>query len=405
MNSWRFQSLPAYAFPRLRALLNGVEPGAPVIDLSIGQPAHAFPDFITEILHAHRHEYALYPPIDGTPELRRAAAGWLARRFALPTDYIDPDRHIVPVNGTREGLFMAALALTPAPGANQETQAVLIPNPFYQCYAAAALAVNAQPIYVAATKATGFLPDYSALAPEILARTSLVYMCSPANPQGAVADRAYWTRLLDLAQSYDFQIIADECYAEIYDRKAPTGILQAAAEDPSRLDRLMAFHSLSKRSNVPGLRSGFAVGDAGNISRFKRLRSYGGASTPLPVCAAAAAAWDDDEHVAASRALYREKFEAAATIFGTRLGFFRPPGGFYLWLDVSQTGLTGEAAARALWRQGGVKVLPGAYLSRESGGVNPGAHYLRLALVHDLATTREALTRVNRILSTKVNAR
>ncbi len=402
--TWRFNSLPDYAFPRLRALLNGIAPGADEIGLSIGEPQHAFPDFITDILHEHKSEYGKYPPIDGTPALRLAAAAWLERRYHLRADFIDPGRHILPVNGTREGLFMAALALAPEQKDRPLDAAVLIPNPFYQCYAAAALAISAEPIYVPATKETGFLPDYASVAPEILARTSLAYICSPANPQGAVADLTYWTKLLELARTYDFMIIADECYTEIYDRVPPTGILQAVAQDghlsadDSPLNRVMAFHSLSKRSNAPGLRSGFAVGGRQAIAQFKRLRSYGGAPSPLPVCAAAAAAWSDDTHVTHSRALYREKFDAAEHIFGARLGFYRPGGGFFLWLDVSETGLNGEEAALKLWRQGGIKVLPGAYLSRESESVNPGASYLRLALVHDLATTTEALTRVNQIL-------
>ena len=402
--SWRFQSLPEYAFPRLRSLLNGIPPGADEIVLSIGEPRHAIPEFITDILHEHKSEYAKYPPIDGTPALRQAAADWLGRRYQLPPDLIDPDRHILPVNGTREGLFMAALALASQQSHNAPQAAVLIPNPFYQCYAAAALAINAEPIYVPATRETGFLPDYAHVAPEILARTSLVYICSPTNPQGAVADMAYWTQLLELAHTYDFMIIADECYAEIYDDTPPMGICQAVARenhpspDESSLNRIIAFHSLSKRSNVPGLRSGFAVGGSHIIEQFKRLRSYGGAPTPLPVCAAAAAAWADDTHVTNSRTLYRAKFDAAQNILGTHLGFFRPPGGFFLWLDISSTGLTGEEATVKLWQRGGIKVLPGAYLGRECAGINPGASYLRLALVHDLATTKEALSRVNQIL-------
>ncbi len=403
--SWRFQSLPDYAFPRLRALLDGITPGADEIILSIGEPQHAFPNFITEVLHEHKSEYGKYPPIDGSPALRVAAAHWLERRYRLPSDFIDPDRHILPVNGTREGLFMAALALAPDFNARDGRAAVLIPNPFYQCYAAAALAINAEPVYAPATRETGFLPDFASMAPETLARTSLVYICSPANPQGAVADLDYWTKLLELAHIYDFMIVADECYAEIYDGAPPVGVLQAMAQEKSSrpdkpsFNRVLAFHSLSKRSNVPGLRSGFAVGGGQAISQFKRLRSYGGAPSPLPVCAAAAAAWRDDAHVAQSRALYREKFDAAEKIIGERFKFYRPPGGFFLWLDVSETGLTGEEAAVKLWRQAGVKVLPGAYLSRESAGVNPGASYLRLALVHDLETTKQALTRVTQILT------
>ncbi len=403
MHDWTFDSLPVYPFARLRSLLDGIPPGAEPVSLAVGGPNHPFPDFITRVLQEHSSGYGRYPPVDGTPDLRRACRDWLVRRYHLPEDLIDPERHICPVNGTREGLFLAALTLAPGARAGETPPAVLIPNPFYQCYAAAALAIGAEPVYVDATRETGFLPDFAHLPPAILARTVVAYLCSPANPQGTCARLEDWQALLDLADAHDFCIIADECYGEIYDREAPAGILQAIAARPAKdragmMERILGFHSLSKRSSVPGLRAGFAVGGAAAMDRFKLLRSYAGSTMALPVCAAAAAAWNDDAHVAANRALYRQKIDLAESIFGTRLGFYRPPGGFFLWLDVSTIGLDGEQAAREVWRQGGVRTLPGAYLSRSGAQGNPGASYLRLALVHDLDVTEKALTRVNQIL-------
>jgi aspartate/methionine/tyrosine aminotransferase len=395
-----FDQLPDNPFVRLRALLAGVEPGMPIIDLGIGEPRHPPPAFVLEALAREPELYGRYPPTDGTPAFRAAAAGWLDRRFALPEGFIDPDRHVTPVNGTREALFLAAF-LAKA-DARKRKPAVLIPNPFYQAYAAAALAIGAEPVYVPALAANNHLPDFSGLSSELLARTLIVYICSPANPQGTVAHLAYWRSLIALAREHGFLIFADECYAEIYDREQPRGILEAAAET-GPLSGLLSFHSLSKRSSLPGLRSGFVAGDAGLITALRKLRLYGGSPSPLPVYNAAAAAWSDDTHVEANRALYRDKLDAAERILSNRFGFYRPPGGFFLWLDVSETGLAGEAAARRLYERAGVRTLPGSYLSRvvrsASGEpIDPGAAYLRLALVHDLDVTTEALMRVNQFL-------
>ncbi len=389
--------LPDNPFVRLRALLAGVEPKMPVIDLGIGEPRHQVPRFVIEELGRSPELYGRYPPTDGTSEFRAACVGWLRRRFNLGDGLVDPDRQIVPVNGTREALFLAAfLAKAKA------NPAVLVPNPFYQAYAAAAIGIGAEPVYVPATAETNHLPDFAGLAPELLSRTVIVYICSPANPQGTVADLAYWRRLIALARAHDFLIFADECYADIYDRAPPTGILEAAAETGS-LRNIFSFHSLSKRSSLPGLRSGFVAGDADLATAFKKLRLYGGSPSPLPVLHAAAAAWGEDAHVEENRALYREKLDGAERILKGRLGFYRPAGGFFLWLDVSETGLDAEGAARKLYERGGVRVLPGSYLARwtvDSSGaaVDPGENYVRLALVHDLPTTLEALTRVNQFL-------
>lgn len=392
MDNPRLHHLPDYAFPRLAALLDGLAPGAEPILLSLGEPQHPYPAFVDEILDRGRADYGRYPPIAGTAELRAAIAGWLDRRYGLPAGFLDPDRHVLPLSGTREGLFSIAFVAVP-PEKGGRTPAVLMPNPFYQCYAAAALAAGAEPVYCDATRETGFLPDFAALpeaVPEdLLARTALVYLCSPANPQGAVASRERLAALLDLARRHDFLLALDECYSEIYTEAAPPGGLDAAAASGS-LRNLVVFHSLSKRSNLPGLRAGFIAGDPEVIARFRHFRSYVGPAMPLPVQAAAAAVWRDEGHVDANRALYRAKFDAAERLLAGRFGFYRPAGGFFLWLDVGD----GEAAARRLWAEAGVKVLPGAYLARDTGRGNPGARYVRLALVAETARVVEGLERL-----------
>ncbi len=386
----RFENLPEYAFPRLRALLDPHAPGAEPVAMSIGEPTHPFPGFVAETLAREAAGYAKYPPNEGTPALREAIAGWLERRYGAR---LDPGREILPLNGTREGLFMACLALCPE-AKNGARPVVLLPNPFYQCYAAAALAAGAEPVYVNATEETGHLPDFAALPAETLARTAVAYLCSPANPQGAVASPDYWRGLLALAETHDFRIFADECYSEIYRETAPTGALEIARAAGADPERVLAFHSLSKRSNLPGLRSGFCAGGPGTVRAVHRLRSYGGAPSPLPVQAAAAAAWSDEAHVVANRALYAKKYAIADETLGNLPGYAAPEAGFFLWLKVGD----GEKAATALWRRAGVRALPGAYLSRETPQGDPGRAYLRLALVADAATTRRGLAAVADLL-------
>jgi N-succinyldiaminopimelate aminotransferase len=374
----------------LRALLDGIEPGAAPIAMSLGEPQHPQPPFLAEVMARHLAEYSRYPPNDGHPALLEAICGWLGRRYGVDRT---PDQ-VFPLNGTREGLFAACVALVPEVKAGQRP-AVLIPNPFYQCYAVAALTAGAEPVYVPATAGTGFLPDYAALPRDLLDRTAAVYMCSPANPQGAVADLAWWQRLLDLAEKHDFRVFADECYSEIWRDAPPEGALQADA-DP---ERLLAFHSLSKRSSLPGLRSGFVAGGRQAIAALRRLRAYAGAPLPMPAQMAAAACWGDEAHVDASRALYQQKYRIADEILGNLPGYRAPDGGFFLWLSVGDD----VAATVRLWREAGVKVLPGSYLSRENhpslGGGNPGAGYIRAALVaspeevaRGLAAIRDGLT-------------
>lgn len=402
----RFETLPDGPFPRLNALIEGIEPGKAPIIMSLGEPQHPFPAFVSETIAAHAREFGKYPPIAGTPDFRTAVAAWLGRRYGLGPDVIgpkkplDPELQILPVNGTREALFNIAFVATPLSKAGQKP-AILMPNPFYQCYAAAALAAGAEPVYVAATRENDFIPDFAGLPEELVARTAMIYFCSPANPQGAVASLDYLKELIGLARRHGILLAIDECYAEIYDREPPAGALQAAIELSGTLDNVVVFHSLSKRSSLPGLRSGFIAGDRDFLVRFRNFRNIAAPQVPLPIMAASSAAWSDEGHVEENRARYRAKIDAAARILGNRFGFYRPAGGFFLWLDVGD----GEAAARDLWAKGGVKVLPGKYLSREDsgsaihgGGGNPGAAYIRVALVNEQAATEEALARMADIL-------
>lgn len=393
----RFRDLPEYAFPRLRALLDRFPPGPEganeePVAMSIGEPRHAPPAFLAEALARHVGLYGKYPPNEGHPELLAACADWLGRRYGAR---IDPEREVFPLNGTREGLFAACVALSPERKGGARP-AVLLPNPFYQCYAVAALAAGAEPIYVNADAASGHLPDFAALPRDLLDRTTVAYICAPANPQGAVAGRDYWLRLLRLAEAHDFTVFADECYAEIWRDAPPVGALEALAESGADPERLLVFHSLSKRSNLPGLRSGFAAGGTRAVAALRRLRSYAGAPLPLPAQLAAAEIWREERHVEANRALYRVKYDIADRVLGGLPGYAPPEAGFFLWLEVGD----GEAAALRLWREHGVRALPGAYLSRTGtlDGVDPGVRFLRVALVDEPARVERGLRAVRAVM-------
>jgi aspartate/methionine/tyrosine aminotransferase len=368
----RFSNLPVYAFPRLRNLLDGVSPGGDALRMTIGEPRHAFPNFVSEIIAKHAHEFGQYPPNAGAPELLEAIAAWVKRRF----DVLINEDQIMALNGTREGLFGAAMALCPETK-NGAQPKVLMPNPFYQVYSVAAQAVNATPVYLPATKATDHLPDFHAVSPEVLDQTAIVYLCTPSNPQGAVASKDYLTHLIGLAEKHDFLIFADECYSEVWSGAAPVGALQVADEIGADPERVFIFHSLSKRSNLPGLRSGFVAGGPKGIAQICQLRAYAGAPLPMPLQRAATAVWQDEDHVEASRQRYVGKYDIANQIMGGIEGYEAPQAGFFLWLPVTD----GEEAAMKLWRKSGVQVLPGAYLSRDVDGKNPGKGYIRVAMV------------------------
>ncbi|MCP9480906.1 aminotransferase class I/II-fold pyridoxal phosphate-dependent enzyme [Shimia sp. CNT1-13L.2] len=378
----RFSNLPAYAFPRLRALLDHHAPGGDIVHMTIGEPKHAFPAWVTDVIADNAAGFNKYPPNDGCPELLTAISGWINRRYGVAV----PETQIMALNGTREGLYNAAMALIPEEK-NGQQPVVLMPNPFYQVYAVATVSVNAEPVFVNAVAENGFMPDYTTLAPEVLERVAVAYICSPANPQGAVATRQYWRDLIALAEQYDFRIFADECYSEIYRNEAPSGALEVAREVGADPERVVIFHSLSKRSNLPGLRSGFVAGGPECIRRIRQLRAYSGAPLPLPLQLAAAKVWDDEAHVEENRRLYQEKFAIADEVFADVPGYQSPEAGFFLWLPVDD----GEAAAMKAWTETGIRVLPGAYLSRDTEAGNPGKGYIRVALVAPKTEVRDAL--------------
>ncbi len=381
-------------FVRLRELLDGVPPGQPPISLAVGEPQHPIPAFVGPILDVHLAEFGRYPMNKGLDEFAQAVGKWLDRRYGLERP-VEPRAEVLVLNGTREGLFLAALAakdwVTPRAG----RPAVLLPNPFYAAYAAGAIAADCEPIYLPATASTGFLPDLDALGQDLLARTVAFYLASPANPQGAVADRAYLSRLTALAHRFGFLVFADECYCEIYSEHAPAGMLEAAGRD---FANVVVFHSLSKRSSLPGLRVGFAAGDRTFLSAYLELRNVAAPQVPTPMQHVAIAAYGDETHVEENRRLYREKFDLADQIIGDRYRYCRPAGGFFLWLDVAAHGGS-EATTLTLWREAGLRVVPGRYLAREAAdGTNPGADYIRVAMVQSKETTAEALHRLTAVL-------
>jgi aspartate/methionine/tyrosine aminotransferase len=369
----RFSNLPAYAFPRLRGLLDAHAPGGEVVHMTIGEPRHDFPRWIVDVISEHADGFGQYPVNEGMPALLQAASDWVARRYGVT---LDPGSRVMALNGTREGLYNAMMALCPETKRGQRP-VVLLPNPFYQVYLVAALSVAAEPVFLNATRDTGHLPDFRTLPAAVLDRVAVAYLCSPSNPQGAVASRAYWADLIALAERHDFRIFADECYAEIYRDTPPVGVLQVAQEMGADPERIVAFHSLSKRSNLPGLRSGFVVAGPQSIKAMKQLRNYAGSPLPMPLQHAAARLWADEAHVVENRRLYAEKYVLADEILGNLPGYHSPEAGFFLWLPVAD----GEAAALRLWQKTGVRVLPGAYLGQEAGGENPGRGYIRVAMV------------------------
>jgi len=381
-------------FARLNELLADVKPGKPPISLAVGEPQHAIPSFVGPVLAAHLNDFGRYPANKGTERFRRAVAEWLGRRYRLARA-LDPESEVLVLNGTREGLFLAAIAARRTAPPRAGRPAILIPNPFYAAYGAGAAAAECEPVYLPATRASGFLPDLDALDPALLARTVVMYLASPSNPQGAVAGRDYLERLVALARRYDFLIFSDECYSEIYTEHRPAGLLESAGPD---FANAVIFHSLSKRSNLPGLRVGFAAGDKNFLARFLELRNVAAPQVPVPAQEVAVAAYGDESHVEENRRLYAQKFDLADQIIGDRYGYTRPAGGFFLWLDVSAHG--GDAAVvERLWREAGVRTVPGSYLAREQAdGSNPGAGYIRVAMVQDRETTAEALHRLVAVL-------
>jgi N-succinyldiaminopimelate aminotransferase len=377
-------------FLRVTELLAPYQPGKPLITLSLGEPQHPVPAFVAPVLAKHIADFGRYPIAKGIEPFRRTAADWLSRRFRLPRP-IDPESEILVLSGSREGLFFAALAAVRFVGARRGPPAILMPNPFYPAYGAGARAAGCEPVFLPTTVANGFLPDLDMLDEATLARTVAMYIASPANPQGSVASRDYFTRLKKLADRFGFMIFSDECYSEIYTQEAPGSMLECAGDD---YNNVVAFQSLSKRSNLPGLRIGFAAGDKRFLSAFHELRNVAAPQVPVPAQHVAVAAYNDETHVEENRRLYRIKFDLADQILGNRYGYRRPAGGFCVWLDVSAHG-GDEAVTVKLYRDAGVRVIPGSYLARQQrDGSNPGTGYIRLALVADSEITAEALHRL-----------
>ncbi|MCW8919766.1 MAG: succinyldiaminopimelate transaminase [Gammaproteobacteria bacterium] len=386
--------LQPYPFEKLNRLKDGVTPAAkPPIALSIGEPKHQPPGFVVEELITHLHGLSSYPLTRGSDALRRAIAGWLTRRFALPEGSIDAEQHVLPVAGTREALFAFAQAVVDRTANGSGDPLVLCPNPFYQIYEGAALLAGAVPWFMNTGPENGFLPDLEAVPDAVWQRCQLIYLCSPGNPTGAVADIDTLQRLIRLADEHDFIIASDECYSELYFDVPPPGLLQAAAQmGRTGYERCVVFHSLSKRSNLPGLRSGFVAGDAAVLAAFLKYRTYHGCALPPHTQAASSAAWGDEAHVATNRERYRQKFDAVLAILQPVMAVERPDAGFYLWAKSAP--LSDTEFAKQLFAQQNVTVLPGSYLSREAHGINPGSGRVRMALVAELDECIEAARRI-----------
>jgi aspartate/methionine/tyrosine aminotransferase len=392
--------LSDYPFARLNTLIADVKPPAhlPMINLSVGEPHGALPAFARKILADEVEGWGKYPPNQGLPDLNLAIVEWLNRRYRLAPGLLDPARHVIPTAGSKEGVYVIATVATPQQKGRGKP-VVSIPNPFYQAYYGGAVLAGAEPYFANADVSTGFLPDVDRIDEATWQRIAVFYLCSPANPQGAIASLDYLQKLIGLCRRHDAVLALDECYAEIYTREPPPGGLEAAlamdetgGKDPFR--NVVVFHSLSKRSNAAGLRSGFMAGDPKLVAMLLRWKTYGGVQIPLAIQKASAALWREEGHPVETRAWYARNFRIAEQILHNRFGYFTPGGGFFLWLDVGN----GEAATRKLWAEAHLKVLPGAYVCRETDGVNSADRYIRVALVHDDKTTREAMTRLAAVL-------
>ena len=388
-----------HPFTRLRRLLEGVPPGpspcGSVINLSLGEPQTPLPhDLIARALHDTAADWSRYPLSKGTPDYLNACASWLQNRFDLPADLVDPDQNLIAVSGTREGLFLSALTVLPPPAHNRPV--FLVPNPSYHVYIGAAAAADCDLYAVSATDDSGQLPDYTTVPEDILRRTKLCVLCSPSNPEGAVASPAAIERLITLARRYDFVVCFDECYSEIYLDSPPRSALETAAQMRGGLKNILVFHSLSKRSGAAGLRCGFIAGDRDWITKINTTLQVGGAGVPHPIQAAGAALWRDEAHVTRNQQFYRKNFAVAQDSLSPHFDVRQPAGGFFLWLNVGD----GIAATQRLWTQVGLRVMPGAYMGlNDKNSGNPGAAFIRLALVEESDILKQALDALRDTLS------
>jgi N-succinyldiaminopimelate aminotransferase len=393
------EQLHAYPFERLAALKSGVTPPAELkhIGMSIGEPQHAPPAFLIEALRSELARLGSYPATAGIPELRAACAGWLTRRFRLKAGSVDPERMVLPVNGTREALFAFVQAVVDS----SREALVAMPNPFYQIYEGATLLAGARPHFIDTTAGNGFLPELGAVPARVWERCQILFLCSPGNPTGAVLPRELLADALELADRYDFIIASDECYADIYrdENAPPPGLLQACqSAGRTGFERCVVFHSLSKRSSVPGLRSGFVAGDAQILARFLLYRTYHGSAMPLPTQLASRHAWEEDAHAAANRRLYQEKFARVLPLLEPLMRMSAPAGAFYLWPEVEGDD---EHFTRELYAHANVTVLPGSYLARAGAAGNPGAGRVRISLVPEVAQCLEAAGRMREFLASR----
>lgn len=387
-----------YPFEKLALLKHGITApeNKPHIALSIGEPAHATPGFIQNALFEHIKGLGAYPTTKGTLGLRQAIADWLSFRFKIPREAIDPETQVLPVSGTREALFSIAQCVVDP----SSKPIVIMPNPFYQIYEGAALLAGAEPYFLNTLEASGYLPDFNSVPEDVWQRCCMIYICSPGNPSGAVMPQSGMEKLIRLAEKYEFIIASDECYSELYDEEnnPPVGLLQTAyTMGNTGFKRCAVFHSLSKRSNAPGLRSGFVAGDAEIMRPYFQYRTYQGCAMPLPTQQASILAWQDEAHVVENRQLYRAKFAAFIDILSDVCDIHKPAASFYVWL---KTAISDEKFAQQLFAQENVTVLPGSYLSREFASINPGQNHVRIALVAPLAECIEAAHRIKSFINT-----
>ncbi|WP_407411095.1 succinyldiaminopimelate transaminase [Acinetobacter sp.] len=382
--------LHPYPFEKLNQLFADIQPAdLPLIALSIGEPKHPAPAFVQQAIIEHFDHLSTYPNSKGLPELRQSIAAWLTRRFCLT--HIDPEQHILPVSGTREAIFSFVQAMVK----REDQPYVVMPNPFYQIYEGATLLAGAKPYFINCSEENGYLGDFDAVPEQVWQNTALLFVCTPGNPTGAVISKQQLKKLIALSDEYGFVIASDECYSELWFEQAPVGLLEVCAE-MGRHDykNCVVFHSLSKRSNLPGMRSGFVAGDATLLKPYLKFRTYHGAAMPVQHQLASIAAWNDEQHVEENRVQYRAKFDLFQQELGHLLPLQKPDAGFYYWLKVDHD----EKFAKMLMEKAHIKVLPGRYLSRDTQSGNPGENHVRLALVADLAQCEQAIQRLKNVL-------